>query len=85
LKILLEPTLILFFALGLLVLFLLGWLLLFPLRKLLKLALNSILGACALALLNYLGTDIPINAFSCILTGLFGIPAIVVLFILSLL
>lgn len=82
-RILLEPSLVLFFVLGLAALYIVGWLLLFPLRKLLKLTLNSIFGAVILAVINLFGAGIEINAFSSIAVGLLGIPGIVLLFILK--
>ena len=50
-----------------------------------KLIVNALVGGIVLWLLNLIpGVDMPINWLTTILTGLFGIPAVIVIFIVSL-
>ena len=50
-----------------------------------KLIVNALVGGTVLWLLNLIpGVDMPINWLTTILTGLFGIPAVIVIFIVSL-
>ena len=50
-----------------------------------KLIVNALVGVNVLRLLNLIpGVDMPINWLTTILTGLFGIPAVIVIFIVSL-
>ena len=49
-----------------------------------KLLLNAMIGGVVLWLLNLIpGVDMPINWLTTIATGIFGIPAVVVIFIVS--
>ncbi len=49
-----------------------------------KLIVNALVGGIVLWLLNLIpGVDMPINWLTTILTGLFGIPAVIVIFIVS--
>ncbi len=84
----LEPTMILYFILGLVVLYIIGWFLLAPLKFLLKLSLNSVLGAVLLVLLNLIGgifsVTIPINPLNAVIAGTFGAPGIFLLLIIKL-
>lgn len=51
-----------------------------------KILLNAIIGFIVLYLLNLIpGVNMTINWLTTILTGLFGIPAVIVIFILSIL
>ena len=83
-----QPTMVLYFALGLVLLYIAGWFLLVPLRLLLKLTFNSIVGALALVLFNLLGgifsITLPINPFNAVVVGLFGVPGVVLLLIIRL-
>lgn len=78
---------ILFFALGLVLLYFTGWLLLAPLRIILKLLINGILGGLILLLINIVGgifsVTIPINPLSALIAGYFGLPGIILLFLLK--
>lgn len=79
---------ILFFALGLVLLYFTGWLLLAPLKVILKLVINAIVGGLVLLLVNLVGgifsVTIPINPWSAIVAGYFGLPGIILLFLLKL-
>ncbi len=58
-----------------------------PLRWLLKLAINTGLGYLGLFVLNWLGSmvgfTIGINLFNAIITGLFGVPGLILLCLLK--
>ena len=50
-----------------------------------KLLINSLIGGVVLYLLNLIpGISMPINWLTTILTGIFGVPAVIVIFIVSL-
>ena len=50
-----------------------------------KLLVNAIIGGLVLFVLNFIpGVNMPINWLTTILTGLFGVPAVLVIFIVSL-
>ena len=50
-----------------------------------KLLVNALLGGLVLFVLNFIpGVNMPINWLTTILTGLFGVPAVLVIFIVSL-
>jgi inhibitor of the pro-sigma K processing machinery len=78
---------ILFFALGLILLYFTGWLLLAPLKIILKLILNGILGGLILLLINLVGgifsVTIAINPLSALIAGYFGLPGVILLFLLK--
>ena len=75
------------FAAGLLILWLICKLLSFPLKVLWKLIINAILGAVILLLFNlvggFLNLSIPINALNALITGVLGIPGVILLLILQ--
>jgi inhibitor of the pro-sigma K processing machinery len=78
---------ILAYGFGLIVLYLIGWLFLAPLKIVLKLIYNSLLGAGILLLINFLGESfnihIGINPITAIITGILGIPGIILIIILQ--
>ncbi len=82
-SIIFDPMLILFYALGLVVLFFAGKLLLAPFKLLLKLMFNSVLGAVAIILINLIGSafsfSIPLNPLNAVLTGVFGVPGVLLI------
>ena len=50
-----------------------------------KLLVNALIGGLVLFVLNFIpGVNMPINWLPTILTGLFGVPAVLVIFIVSL-
>ena len=50
-----------------------------------KLLINALIGGVVLYLLNLIpGSSMPINWLTTILTGIFGVPAVIVIFIVSL-
>ncbi len=50
-----------------------------------KLVINALIGGVVLYLLNLIpGISMPINWLTTILTGIFGVPAVIVIFIVSL-
>ena len=50
-----------------------------------KLLVNALIGGLVLFVLNFIpGVNMPINWLTTILTGLFGVPAVLVIFIASL-
>lgn len=78
---------VIFFALGLILLYFTGWLLLAPLKIILKLIINGILGGLILLLINVIGgifsVTIAINPLSALIAGYFGLPGIILLFLLK--
>ncbi len=57
-----------------------------PLRTFFKLLINSIGGAILLWLVTFVfNIDIPITIWTALATGIFGIPAVIVMYILTLL
>ena len=64
-----------------------GLLLAVPLRILWRLLLNAILGALLLLVVNFFGglfgLALPITPFSSLVAGVFGVPGVIVLFLLQ--
>jgi len=87
-KLQLDPMLILYFILGIIVLYLSGRLLLAPFKLLLKLGFSSVLGAAAIVLINLIGQlfhfSIPLNPLNAVLTGVFGLPGVLLIFLIRL-
>ena len=83
-----DPLMILYFILGIVVLYISGRLLLAPFKLLLKLGFNSILGAVAIVIINLIGSlfhfTIPLNPLNALLTGVFGLPGVLLIFIIRL-
>lgn len=79
---------VLFFALGLVLLYFTGWLLLAPLKFILKLIISGLLGGLTLLIINLIGgifsVNIAINPLSALIAGYFGLPGIILLFLLKL-
>ncbi len=77
--------LLVFFGAGLLVLWIICKLLAVPVRILGKLVLNAVVGAIILIVINFIGGlvgfSLPITPFSALLTGVFGLPGVLLLFI----
>ncbi len=77
----LDPTMIMYFGLGIVILFLCGWFFMAPIKMLIKLAINSVLGAVILVLVNYVGDmfgfNVEISALNCVIVGFLGIPGVI--------
>lgn len=75
------------FAVGLFILWILCKLLAFPLRLLWKLFINALAGALILIVVNLvgwlIGITIPINIINSLITGLLGVPGVILLIILQ--
>lgn len=75
------------FGVGLLLLWLVCKLLAVPLRILWRLLLNAVVGALLLLLVNFFGglfgLALPITPFSSLVAGVFGVPGVIVLFLLQ--
>lgn len=73
------------FAAGLLILWILCKILSFPVKVIGKLVVNALVGAVVLFLFNLVGgffsLSIPINALSAIITGILGVPGVILLLI----
>ena len=58
-----------------------------PIRWIFKMLLNAVLGFVVLFLFNffgdYIGLSIPINTVSALVTGIFGVPGVIVLALLQ--
>lgn len=72
---------------GIMMLFLLAKLLLVPIKIIWRLAINALVGGIALFLLNiiggFIGLHIQINIITALITGIFGVPGIVMILILQ--
>ncbi len=83
-----DFSIVLFFGLGLVLLYLTGWLLLAPLRFIMKFIVSGLLGALFLVIINLIGgifnVTIAINPLSALIAGYFGLPGIILLFVLKL-
>ena len=79
---------ILCYAVGLVVLILICKVLSAPIKLLGKLLINALVGAVILLLFNFfggvLGLSIAITPLSAVLTGFFGVPAVIILLVLQL-
>lgn len=77
------------FVVGLILLFVIIRLFYAPIRIACKLFLNSVAGGALLAFLNFAGTlvgiNIGINALTCAITGVLGVPGIALLLFLQIL
>jgi len=82
-----EVSIILAYALGLILLYIIGWVLLVPLKFILKLIWNGILGGIMLFIINiiggYFGFHIIINPLTALITGLLGIPGVVLIVLIG--
>lgn len=83
-----DFSIVLFFGLGLVLLYFTGWLLLAPLRFIMKFIVSGLLGALFLVIINLVGgifnVTIAINPLSALIAGYFGLPGIILLFVLKL-
>jgi len=72
---------------GIIMLFLVAKLLLIPVKIVWKLAINAIIGGITLLLINFLGgffgLYIPINIITALITGILGVPGVVMILILQ--
>ncbi len=74
------------FAVGLVILYIIFRIVSLPVRTLWKFIVNSIIGAVGLWLLNVVfGLHIPINIFTALIVGTFGVPGMLVVVICHLL
>ena len=73
------------YILGLLILFVTAKIFFTPFKRILKLLINSVLGAAILAIINLLPLNIHIgiNAISCLIVGILGIPGLCLLMLLQ--
>ena len=72
------------FAIGLIVLCLIGKIVSLPLKFLWKMITNSIVGAVMLWIVNLFGAGIQITFIKALVAGVFGIPGVLVVVLLSL-
>ena len=77
--------LIVAFAVGLIVLCLIGKIVTLPMKLLWKLITNSIVGAVLLWIVNLFGVGIQITFIKALIAGVFGIPGVIVVVVMSLL
>ncbi len=80
---------VLAYAVGIVLLIIFGRLLLAPLKVVLKLVLNSLLGAVAILLVNwvggFIGFHMALNIYTAFIVGTLGIPGFLLLVIIKLL
>ena len=72
------------FAVGLIVLCLIGKIVALPMKLLWKMITNSIVGAVLLWVVNLFGAGIQITFLKALIAGLFGIPGVLIVVLLSL-
>lgn len=72
------------FAIGLIVLCLIGKIVSLPVKLLWKMITNSIVGAVLLWIVNLFGAGIQITFIKALVAGVFGIPGVLVVVLLSL-
>lgn len=74
-----------FFIIGGVILFLILKILSVPFKIIFKLVVNAIAGAVLLLIVNFFlsnfGAIVPLTNLNCILVGIFGVPAVIVLVI----
>lgn len=72
---------------GIMMLFLLAKLLLIPIKIVWKLAVNAVVGGITLLLINFIGgffgLYIPINIITALITGILGVPGVIMILILQ--
>lgn len=87
--IVLEWNVIMAFVIGLVVLFIMAKAFSLSLRIIFKLIINVIIGGAALLVINFFGSfigfNITINVVTAFITGVFGVPGVVLIVILKLL
>ena len=76
-----ESTIIVAFAVGLLALCVIGKLIKLPIQLLLQFVSNSVCGAIMLFAVNLFGMDIHITIFKALFAGVFGIPGVLIILI----
>lgn len=82
-----DFKLVLAYAAGIIFLFFVGKVLVFPMKLIIKLVYNAILGGLALLLINLagglFGYSIAFNAATIFITGVLGIPGVILLAVLK--
>lgn len=75
------------YTVGLVLLYICCWIFIRPLKWLFKLLMNSIVGGLILAAINFFGSfvgiHIIINPLSALITGLLGVPGVLLIIILQ--
>jgi len=78
-----EIGILLAYALGIFALYVIGYMFLVPIKILLRLVINSIAGALAILVFNWIGAfiglHISLNLLSAVIVGLLGVPGAIFL------
>lgn len=74
---------ILTFIIGILILIVVLKIISFPFKLIMKFVINSIIGGVILAILSYISIGIPIYWWTVALTGILGVPGLVVAIVIS--
>ncbi len=81
-----EIMVFLAYGVGIFLIFFFGRLLLLPARLIGRLIVNSLLGAGLIALVNIIGSafgvGIPLNVLNTVITGVLGVPGVILLLVL---
>ena len=81
-----EIMVFLAYGVGIFLIFFFGRLLLLPARLIGRLIVNSLLGAGPIALVNIIGSafgvGIPLNVLNAVITGVLGVPGVILLLVL---
>lgn len=72
-----ESSVVIAFAVGMLVLCLIGKIVSMPLRLVWKFITNSIFGAFLLCIVKLFGLHVQINILTALIAGVFGIPGVI--------
>jgi inhibitor of the pro-sigma K processing machinery len=69
-------------AIGILILCVVAKIIAVPLEIIKKLVMNSVLGAIMLYGIDFVGAGVPIDFVNALIAGVFGVPGVIVLFLL---
>lgn len=78
-----EIGILLAYALGIFALYVVGYMFLVPIKILLRLVINSVAGAIAILVVNWIGAywdvHISLNVLSAVVVGILGVPGAILL------
>ncbi len=78
-----EIGILLAYALGIFALYVVGYMFLIPIKIILRLLINSVAGAIAIMVINWIGSfwdiHISLNVLSAVIVGVLGVPGAIML------
>ena len=82
-----SPSLLITYIVGFFILYVVCWIFIKPIKWLLKLLLSCICGCLAMAVVNFIfarfGTVFSINPLTAMMSGVLGVPGMIITFILQ--